>query len=310
MQANPFKLPGKFWRGNLHTHSTRSDGRKSVEDVCRIYREAGYDFLALTDHFLSNFNYPITDTRAYRTDDFTTIIGMEMHPMGTSLGQKWHLLALGIPLDFARPGASETAQAMVKRALETGAFVAAAHPYRNNISMEDILSLEGLHALEVFNGASMDHNERADSWYLFDLLLAHGHRYTACVGDDAHFKPNSRDVQLSWVWVKSQNLTPEAVLEGLKQGHYYSSTGPQIYDISVKGRTVTVRCSPAERIFLVGLTDQYQSTGGQGVTEATLNFNGKSSPYFRVIVRDHDGQMAWSNPMWFDEIAQDDTASA
>ncbi|HVU14003.1 MAG TPA: hypothetical protein VHD90_22145, partial [Phototrophicaceae bacterium] len=62
MNSLPFDKPGRFYRGNLHTHSTRSDGRLSPELVCRFYREAGYDFLAITDHFMERYGYPITDT--------------------------------------------------------------------------------------------------------------------------------------------------------------------------------------------------------------------------------------------------------
>ena len=41
----------KWYKGNLHTHSTNSDGRLSPEEVIGLYREEGYDFLALTDHW-------------------------------------------------------------------------------------------------------------------------------------------------------------------------------------------------------------------------------------------------------------------
>lgn len=37
-------------RGNLHAHTTFSDGRHSVDEVVARYRELGYDFLAITDH--------------------------------------------------------------------------------------------------------------------------------------------------------------------------------------------------------------------------------------------------------------------
>lgn len=299
MQMNPFKQDGKFWRGNLHTHSTKSDGRKSVEDTVQMYKNAGYDFLAVTDHFMSRFGYPITDTRAYQSDDFTTLLGAELHPDKTELGQMWHIVALGLPLDFGKPANDETPQQMVQRALNSGAFVVAAHPHRYNVSEADILSLGNIHALEVYNGASEDHNSRSDSWYLFDLLTARGHRYTACVGDDCHFKPDSRDFQLSWVWVKSETLSPDGLLEALKQGNYYSSMGPEIYDIDVQANSVTVRCSPVERIMITGFVDKYKSTGGQGVKEARLELSGFDSPYFRVIIRDSMGKMAWSNPIWF-----------
>ena len=36
---------------NLHAHTTDSDGRVSTEEAARIYREAGYDVLAIADHW-------------------------------------------------------------------------------------------------------------------------------------------------------------------------------------------------------------------------------------------------------------------
>ncbi|MEO1308326.1 MAG: phosphotransferase, partial [Pseudomonadota bacterium] len=41
-----FSAPGRFWRGNLHTHSNRSDGALDPAEVCRRYKEEGYDFTA------------------------------------------------------------------------------------------------------------------------------------------------------------------------------------------------------------------------------------------------------------------------
>ena len=73
MSTAPFQRKGRFWRGNLHTHSTRSDGRLPPEAVADFYKGAGYDFLALTDHFWEHCGYPITDTRPLRTKAFTTL---------------------------------------------------------------------------------------------------------------------------------------------------------------------------------------------------------------------------------------------
>jgi hypothetical protein len=79
MNNLPFSKPGRFWKGNLHTHSTRSDGKLHPDRVCQVYREMGYDFLAITDHFLQQYSYPITDTHTYSTADFATLIGAELH---------------------------------------------------------------------------------------------------------------------------------------------------------------------------------------------------------------------------------------
>ncbi|MEI9948375.1 MAG: hypothetical protein WDO74_05185 [Pseudomonadota bacterium] len=39
-----------FQKGNVHTHTTLSDGGSSPEQTIAWYRSHGYQFLALTDH--------------------------------------------------------------------------------------------------------------------------------------------------------------------------------------------------------------------------------------------------------------------
>ena len=107
MTGLPFDLPGRFWRGNLHTHSDRSDGALSPQETAQVYRDAGYDFLAITDHFRPEYGFPMTDTRELRSDGFTTLIGAELHAPRTEVGQAWHILAAGLPLDFAAPEETE-----------------------------------------------------------------------------------------------------------------------------------------------------------------------------------------------------------
>jgi hypothetical protein len=63
MRIAPFSAPGRFWRGNLHTHSTLSDGALPPERVIEVYRDAGYDFIELSEHFVEQFHWPIADTR-------------------------------------------------------------------------------------------------------------------------------------------------------------------------------------------------------------------------------------------------------
>jgi len=48
--VNPFREEGRWFKGNVHTHSTASDGTRTPEQLVKIYREAGYDFLSITDH--------------------------------------------------------------------------------------------------------------------------------------------------------------------------------------------------------------------------------------------------------------------
>lgn len=301
MKNLPFSQPGRFWKGNLHTHSTNSDGTLSPETVCRRYAEAGYDFLALTEHFTPRYNFPITDTRHLRTETFTTLIGAELHTGKAEMGEQWHILSVGLPLDFAPPVNGETGPAIAARALETGAFVSMAHPCRCVLTESDAVALGDVHAVEVYNAGSADENDRADSWAYLDLLLSRGHRYLAHAADDFHNLPHRRDFAMGWVHVKADALDPDALLTALKAGHFYSSTGPQIHDIQVDpGKTVHIRCSPVESVFVTGTLTRAARVHGLGVTEVELDISKFTSPFCRVTVRDAQGRRAWSNPIWLE----------
>jgi len=301
MLSLPFDKPGRFWRGNLHTHSNASDGRISVEAVCNRYKEEGYDFLAVTDHFMERYNFPLTDTRAFRSANFTTILGAELHAGQTELGDTWHILAVGLPLDFAPPTPVESGPELAARALEAGAYVTAAHPNWYTLSEADILSLGSIHAIEIFNGVAVDHNDRGDSWHITDVLLGRGMRYTVCATDDFHANPMNADFSRGWVWVKSESLEPESLTAALKAGHYYSSTGPQLHHVEVHpGEKLYIRSSPVNRVWVTGRSSLTRRIDGHGLTEVELSLADFNSPYCRITVRDIYGRQAWSNPIWFD----------
>jgi DNA polymerase (family 10) len=46
----PVLLEQSDLRGDLHSHTTASDGRASIEEMARAARELGYEYLAITDH--------------------------------------------------------------------------------------------------------------------------------------------------------------------------------------------------------------------------------------------------------------------
>ena len=288
---------GRFHKGNLHTHSTLSDGRLEPQEVCRRYREAGYDFICLSDHFLPAYGFRVSDTRPYRTDGFTTLLGAEVHVPSTILGEAWHLLANGLPLDFEPPCKGETAAALAERCAAAGAFVTIVHPAWHGLLLDDARSITAAHAVEVYNHTSAVLTDRGDGTVMLDQLLAAGHRVHALACDDAHFEVD--DAFGAWVMVRSEANEPEPLLAALKAGHYYSSTGAQLHDIRFEGDELVVQCSPARAVFLQGKGSRATQVLGEGLTEVRLPAQalGKHS-YLRVTVVDAEGRRAWSNPFW------------
>jgi predicted metal-dependent phosphoesterase TrpH len=105
---------GRFYRGNLHCHSNRSDGKTSPEAVAHAYREAGYDFMLLSDHFEAYYGWSITDTRTLRTPTFTTIIGAELSSAAWSDRAVFWVTAAGLPVDFEPPPNDDHAEAITR----------------------------------------------------------------------------------------------------------------------------------------------------------------------------------------------------
>jgi hypothetical protein len=305
---SPFSLPGRFWRGNLHTHSTLSDGALTPEKVVDAYKDAGYDFMMLSDHFIGNYNWPIADTRAMRSNRFTTILGSEVHAPATAVGELWHIVAAGLPLDFEPAAPDESGAALARRAAEAGAFIGIAHPAWSQLTIEDGRAIDCAHAVEIYNHGCAVECDRGDGWYLLDQLLTENRRLTAFATDDAHFW--TPDHFGGWVNVKSESLEPEALLEALKQGQYYSSQGPQIHEVAVSGNEMSIACSPVDTIVVVCGNSRTVGRHGRAITSATLDLTKldkgwllkEPSPWLRAIIIDHSGRRAWTNPIWRDEL--------
>ncbi|MEM9330419.1 MAG: CehA/McbA family metallohydrolase [Pseudomonadota bacterium] len=303
-----FNSPGNFYRGNLHTHSDKSDGVLSPAEVCQRYSDEGYDFIALTDHFVGVFNYPITDTTGFRNNRFTTILGAEIHSGAMQNGELWHILAVGLPADFAPSNSpnftpipdQETGPQLARRARQSGAFVAIAHPEWSGLTMEDARSIDAAHAVEIYNHGCDVECDRGRGFHTLDLLLSEGKRLHLCATDDAHF--NGPDHFGGWVMVKAEANDPAQLLEALKAGHFYSSQGPELKNITWSEREVTIECSPAKSIIVQGQGSAAVVVHGESMTRNSVKLSRfKESNWMRVTVIDAAGKRAWSNPVWKDQ---------
>ena len=297
MGTEAFAAPGRFWRGNIHTHSNRSDGRLEPEEVCRLYREAGYDFLCLSDHFQAKYGFPITDTQPFRTNAFTTILGAEVHAPANSHGELWHILAAGLPEDFGPTADNETGEELAARAKVAGAFVGIAHPQWSGLTGEDGRAMAPhAHAVEIYNTGCALESTRGDGTYLLDRLLDEGLRLTAYAADDAHFR--FPDAFGAWMIVKAPDNEPAALVEAMKASLFYASQGPAIEEFAIDGSEARVACSPVANIALVGRGTRVVHIRREGQTAATLPVEKFAGDWCRLVVTDAAGRSAWSNPVW------------
>lgn len=293
-----FSAPGRFWRGNLHSHSDASDGALPAASVCERYKAAGYDFLAVTDHHMEKYGFPIADTRAARNADFSTLIGAELHAPANSRGETWHILAVGLPLNFLPPGEDEMGIDLARRAVEAGAFVAIPHPHWSNLSLSDARALNFVHGMEVYNHTSDVNCDRGDGLVLFDAAALDGMRFTAIATDDSHFRV--ADSFGGWVMVKSEENSPDALLAALKAGHCYASQGPEIHDIRREGDELVIATSPVATAVLIGPMAGSVRTHGKDMTEARLPLETFRGSWCRAAVIDGQGRRAWTSVLDLD----------
>lgn len=302
MKKSYFPEKGIWLKGNIHSHSTVSDGIFTPEELARGYADKGYDFLSMTDH---NILTPHDDLAK---DGFLLLAGLEhdieyspdkcTHAVGLSAAGKEHT-------DYfcKRYSAAElTDQQMVDMMRRDGQFVSLAHPVWSRMNWDDILSLAGYHAIEVYNNGTehLCHNGNAE--VLWDFLLREGRRVLATAVDDVHV---AGDLYGGWVWVKAASPTKEAVLDALFRGAFYATSGPAIHDFGMDGDALYLSCSACREIHFVTYPPRGKSffaETGKPLTEAVHALTGQEA-YARAVCVDETGRSAWTNPIYFDERA-------
>lgn len=302
---NPFAEAGIWLRCGLHAHTTNSDGELAPELLVNHYDWAGYDVLAITDHWVR------TDEPS--TDGLLVIPSSELNAQAGGPAEDVHVLALGITADPVLP-ADEFASLE-----ETVAWILAhdgvpyiAHTYWSGVRTEQFEACEGLVGLEIWNAGCQLELGRGEATQQWDEALERGRLLFGLVADDSHHP--GFDSAFSWVWAKAADRSREAVLGALRTGSFYGSTGPEIRSVEVDERSVVVRCSPAASVTLfAGRRRGARVNAGRlgyphegraleltddGLITAVELRRPRRAPYGRVEVADAAGRRAWTNPLW------------
>ena len=305
MKLAPFGLDYSLYRGNLHGHSTHSDGLLSPEAVVNKYIELGYDFTCLSDHLWIDDRFAassIFDGHAFNRNGFITLRSAELHCFGKKYDQDglWHIVANGLPVDFACPDAQETAPDLIARAQAAGAYVSVAHPEWYTMTMDEAMTVAAADAVEIYNHSCVLSSARGSGIAIADFLLNEGQKISFTATDDSHF--DLPDFAGGWVMVAAPELTEGAIIAAFKAGHHYSSTGVDFTDISIEDGNLTVHTTPVQSIVLSGEGHLASACHGNNIMVARFNLSEFASEWFRITARGSLDQMAWSNPYFKSEL--------
>lgn len=303
LTLNPFDLPGTWYKGNLHCHTTESDGALSPAEVSDWYLQHGYSFISITDH------NRVTTLNGHQTK-LVTIPGVEISCRQGL--QEYHVIGIDVKEMPIKP--FHNPQEAINAINACGGSSIIAHPYWHDLQLEDLLSLRGHLGIEIFNTSCWIDINKGHSLAHWDALLRRGPSLWGFASDDAHFK--IPDYGGGWIMVKATELEPASIIQAIKLGNFYSSMGPEIYHMSIENNHLHITCSPVRSIYVLGqyyfsphsinVWDGYRGnldtsrllmpeSTDKVLTEATIKLDSRQE-ILRVEIVDFYGRSAWSNP--------------
>lgn len=319
-----FQGYANWYKGNLHSHTTNSDGKLSPSEAAALYRHKGYHFLCFSEHDL------YTDyTKEFNEPDFMILPGMESsavlwdvgggrplathHMHGIKGSKKAQQEAKKTPLKHMERwerkesvgiwNEYEEAQKLNDALRERGLLTTYNHPIWSKVSEEAVCYIENLWAVEIYNYNTVNESGTGYNTTFWDRMLRTGKRVHGFASDDNHNEGFFPDSGGGFVVVNAEELTHEAIVRNLQSGNFYSSSGPKIMDWGVRDGNVYVECSPVNRVnFICGNRVNYGGTvmgreREDEVTVAEYELQGDET-YVRIECVDKYGYTAWSNALF------------
>ena len=270
-KSNLLPQVDRYFKANLHTHSTISDGKLTPEEVKDAYKALGYQILCITDH------NTIANHSDMNDPDFLMLTGMEINinaPSINSVGAKtYHMNLIAKKPDniwspskvFRKhPAAAEyedkmqceemdlqydidSVNAMIAKANEKGFLVMYNHPSWSCQNYLDYAPLKGLWGMELRNTECCLLGYNENNFRVYRDLLMLGNRIYPLGTDDMH---RPRALGQSWIMVGASDLSYSSVITALEKGDFYMSCGPEITSLRIEGDVLKVTCSDAQRINL------------------------------------------------------------
>ena len=285
----PYSVEGTWLRGNLHTHSTESDGVRAPERVIDDYEARNYDFLALSDH-----DVLVDPERYHQQTGLLLLPAVEVSANGP------HLLHIGANEAVAP---FEDRAAVIETIEQGSGFAVLAHPHWGETfehwSIDELHRLDGATGIEIYNADIEIATGSPDATDCWDQLLAAGEQCWGYANDDAHYP---WQVARAWNVVQVDRQSPEAILESLRTGRFYASTGVTVESIRSSGNQLHIETSDATEIQLYSDYGVLQQTcPGSSATFRLPEqlVHGSDHTYVRIECVGRGSERAWLQPMRF-----------
>ena len=298
----------KWYKGNTHTHTLNSDGDSTPTDVVKWYRENRYNFLFLTDHEYVN-NVDALNDFFGKPGVFVVMSGQEV--TDSFDGKPLHMNALGVSsvvMPNKLPGAVQTLQKNIDDIVKAGGIAQINHPnYGWALTAEQLIQLRDYTLIEIHNGHPQVNNlgggGAPSAEAIWDSILTSGKVVFAVADDDSHFFKRIGDPTVptpgrGWIYVRAAELTPRAIIDAIRKGDFYASTGVELTDYQANREQIKITIkeerSSKYRIQFIG-------SGGRILSEvihspAIYTIKGNEG-YVRAKIVESNGKIAWTQPI-------------
>ena len=156
-----YNTNGNWFKGNTHIHSIASDGGMSIPEIAELYSNAQYDFIFITDHWVSSDVDSI-----YKNPPLLLIDGIEIDGVDNT-DAYFHVVCLGKTNGILHADGLEKS---MKKAHEQNAIVILAHPYWCGNSLEDGNRWD-FDGVEIYNNICQWMNGKGNGCVHWDAMI-------------------------------------------------------------------------------------------------------------------------------------------
>ena len=272
----------------LHTHTTRSDGKFTPESAAAVYKAAGYDAIAITDHWKYHDRDEISGLKIISGCEYN-------HGSSNTIGDVMHIVGVGMQTDPCIDRATASRQDIINAIHDKGGLAILAHPAWSLNTPQDALVLSGFDGVEIYNTVSnVGQSSRPYSGYFVDLLANMGTAYPLIAADDTHCYEGVDDCK-AWIMARCDDDSVDAILDSIRRGDYYATQGPEVH-VRREGDKIIADCTPCATIDFLSNSAWVpdKMTRGKELTRAEYQIKAWEK-WVRVEVCDDQGRFAWSS---------------
>lgn len=291
----------RYYKAQMHCHTTNSDGGYSPQDLAQKYFDAGYEVIMITDH-------------NYMTHEAEVNVPGMLVIQSEEITFSRHMNAFFLNNVILPEADDYSCEMAINDVIEQDALIMLNHYCEGlftedswAVSADEILSWPLLpNMLEIWNTGT-ETIQTHDDKSIWDAILTAGSVIWGSATDDFHPSVSEAlEFNKGWNMIWLDSLCAINVYESLLNGNFYASTGVEIsnYEVIDYGthKIINIESNNADKIAFWGPNHQVLFE----VSESFASFTLDSHDFVRIELTKTGflgmgNKYAWTQPVFFDQ---------